>query len=133
MKSVTLSRLRSLTLLALVAWCGIALAADAHVGAAEAATAAPIPLAELGQRADAQQPAPAPVLTGDQATLAAPLQALRGELDPAGLTVESTSASEGGGRFRLTPTHLGKGGRPCPCLPAPSACAGRPWSSSAGR
>ena len=89
-----------------------ALAADASPGAADAATTTTIPLAELGQRADAQSPAPAPVLTAGQATLAAPLQALRGEIGPAGLTVESTSASEGGGRFRLTPTHLGKGETP---------------------
>jgi hypothetical protein len=111
MNSVTLSRLRPFTLLVLVAWCGLTLAVDPPE-APGVATAAPIPLAELGQRADAQSPAPAPVLTAGQATLAAPLQALRGEIGPAGLTVESTSASEGGGRFRLTPTHLGKGGTP---------------------
>ena len=74
--------------------------------------ASPIPLAELGARADAQQPAPAPVLAAGQATLAAPLQALRGEIGPAGLSVESTSVSEGGGRFRLMPTHLDKGEAP---------------------
>jgi hypothetical protein len=109
MKSVTPPRLLPLTLLILMAWCGFAPAADAPAGAA---AANPIPLAELGQRADAQQPAPAPVLTAGQATLAAPLQALRGEIGPAGLTVESTSVSEGGGRFRLTPKQLGKGGTP---------------------
>jgi hypothetical protein len=112
MKSVTLSRLRPFTLLALMAWCGLTLAADAPADPAGTATSTPIPLAELGQRADAQSPVRAPVLTDGQATLTAPLQALRGELGPAGLTVESTSASEGGGRFRLTPTHLGKGGTP---------------------
>ena len=74
--------------------------------------AAPIPPAELGARADAQQPAPPPVLAAGQATLSAPLQALRGALDPAGLTVDSTSASEGEGQFRLTPTHLDKGATP---------------------
>ena len=112
MKSVTLSRLRPFTLLALMAWCGLTLAADAPADPAGTATSTAIPLAELGQRADAQSPARAPVLADGQATLAAPLQALRGEIGPAGLTVESTSASEGGGRFRLTPTHLGKGGTP---------------------
>ena len=85
-------------------WCGLALATDAP----------PIPLAELGQRADTQQPAPVPVLTAGRATLTAPLQALRGEIGPAGLTVESTSVSEGGGRFRLTPTNLSKGAAAVP-------------------
>ena len=85
-------------------WCGLALATDTP----------PIPLAELGQRADAQQAAPAPVLDADRATLAAPLQALRGEIDPVGLRVESTSVSEGGGRFRLTPTNLSKGAAAVP-------------------
>ncbi len=73
-----------------------------------------IPLAELGQRADAQQAAPAPVLDGDRAILTAPLQALRGEVGPEGLSVDSTSASEGAGRFRLTPVALSKGGTPTP-------------------
>lgn len=52
-----------------------------------------IPLAELGQRADKQQAPPKPVLEQGQATLNAPLQALRGKIGPHGLTVESTSAS----------------------------------------
>ena len=126
MKSVTLPCLRPFTLLVLMvlvllAWCGLTLAADAPAGTAGAAMATPIPLAELGQRADAQSPAPAPVMAADQATLTAPLQALRGEIDPAGLTVESTSVSEGGGRFRLTPMHLDKGGYPCRYPPAWSA------------
>jgi uncharacterized repeat protein (TIGR02543 family) len=110
MQSVTPSRLLPFTLLILMAWCNLALAADTPADTAGAATATP--LAELGQRADAQSPAPVPVLADGQATLAAPLQALRGEISPAGLTVESTSVSEGGGRFRLTPTQLGKGGTP---------------------
>ncbi len=79
------------------------------VAPAWAADSSAIPLAEIGQRADAQQAPPAPVLDGNRAILAVPLQALRGELGPAGLTVESTSASEGGGRFRLTPASLSKG------------------------
>jgi hypothetical protein len=76
--------------------------------------AAPIPLAELGARADAQQAAPAPQLAGGRATLTAPLQALRGEIGPEGLSVDSTSASEGGGRFRLMPSAVSKGGTPLP-------------------
>jgi hypothetical protein len=112
MKSFNPSRLLPFTLLALMAWCGLTLAADAPADPAGTATSTAIPLAELGQRADAQSPARAPVLTDGQATLAAPLQALRGEIGPAGLTVESTSVSEGGGRCRLTPTHLDKGETP---------------------
>ena len=91
-------------LLSLLMWCSLALAVDAPS----------IPLAELGQRADAQQAAPAPVLDAGRATLTAPLQALRGEIGPVGLTVESTSVSEGGGRFRLTPTTLSKGAAAVP-------------------
>jgi len=77
-----------------------------------AAAASPIPLKELGQHADALQPAPAPVLAAGQARLDAPLHALRGEITAAGLVVASTSQSEGGGRLRLTPTQLDKGGAP---------------------
>ena len=86
-------------------------------GLALAESTPPIPVAELGARAEAQSPTPAPVLTDGRATLTAPLQALRGELDALGLSVESTSESEGGGRFRLTPTRLDKGG-PAVELPA---------------
>jgi hypothetical protein len=78
---------------------------------------APIPVAEIGARAEAQQPTPAPVIDGGRATLSAPLQALRGQIGPEGLTVESTSASEGGGDFRLVPQRLSKGAAP---LPLPS-------------
>ena len=84
---------------------------------ASATQPSPFPLAELGQRADAQQATPAPVLDGDRATLAVPLQALRGEIGPEGLSVDSTSASEGGGRFRLTPVALSKGETPTPVRP----------------
>ena len=41
-----------------------------------------------------------------------PLQTLRSELDPAGLIVESTSAREGGGRFRLIPVRPDKAATP---------------------
>ncbi|WP_295453275.1 hypothetical protein [uncultured Thiodictyon sp.] len=46
-----------------------------------------------------------------------PLQALRVEVGPAGLSVDSTSASEGAGRFRLTRGALSKGGAPTPVGP----------------
>jgi hypothetical protein len=84
MKSLTLSRLWPLALLVLMEWCGLALAADAPADTAEAATATPIPLAELGQRTDAQSPTPTPVLAAGQATLTAPLQTLRGEFGQRG-------------------------------------------------
>ncbi len=68
------------------------------------------PLTELGQRADQQHAPPGPALAHGQATLDVPLQALRGRVGPEGLRVESTSATEGGGVFSLTPTRVDAGG-----------------------
>jgi hypothetical protein len=83
----------------------------ARGGAVPGLSSAPIPLAEFGARADAQHTPSAPALSDDgQATLNAPLQSLRGQVGPDGLRVESTSVSEGGGVFGLTPVRLDKGG-----------------------
>ena len=73
---------------------------------------ASIPWSELGTRADQQQAPRVPVLSKYQATLAAPLQALNATITPDGLAVDSTSASEGAGRFHLTPVRLDRGGAP---------------------
>ncbi len=69
-----------------------------------------IPLAELGRQADQQQAPLVPALDHGTATLNAPLQAMRGRIGPEGLNVESTSATKGGGVFRLVPTRLDAGG-----------------------
>ncbi|WP_295392276.1 hypothetical protein [uncultured Thiodictyon sp.] len=109
----------TLLVLLLATWSALATAEPAPAPAPDptANQAAPIPAAELGRRADAQQAAPTPVLDGGRATLAVPLQALRGEVGPAGLSVDSTSVAEGTGRFRLTPGTLSKGGTPTPVGP----------------
>ena len=94
--------LRHTALWLLMLWLPIAWAA---AGSAPQA----IPLTELGHQADQQRAPPKPLMERGQATLNAPLQALRGKISPQGLRVESTSTSEGGGGFSLVPTRLDAG------------------------
>ena len=97
-------------LLLLSAWLALlgSFAVRADAGPQSAAVA-PIPLAELGARAERQNPTSPPVLALGLARLEAPLQDLAGRVGPDGLTVSSTSDTEGGGDFALRPVALDKG------------------------
>ena len=108
----------------------IALAGDVSLATArgsatiDGSTPSAIPWSELGARADKDTPSPVPELHEGQGHLVAPLQAMKGKISPEGLSVESTSATEGQGHFQLYPFGLGRAGVAAPIGPGSVTVSG---------